>query len=136
MARIKKEQPAPETVGENIQGTENPPLQENGEQTTTVANIITKIIEAASTDIPRDNGETPAPAQGEKGADNKATPKKSEAKENKTIEIPENALATLKIYPEEKELYVDKFGGAFSIKTPSNVRLGAVLYQNPFYNKN
>lgn len=136
MARIKKEQPAPETVGENIQGTENPPLQENGEQTTNIADIIAETINDSFTDIPGDNEETPAPAQGEKGDNNKATPKKSEAKENKTIEIPENALATLKIYPEEKELYVDKFGGAFSIKTPSNVRLGAVLYQNPFYNKN
>ena len=77
-----------------------------------------------------------APEQAEEPAAPEAPTDKAEAVQDdaKFAAIPENALKVLKLYPDEPKLYVNKYGGAFSIDTPTAVRGGAVLYDNPFYN--
>lgn len=47
--------------------------------------------------------------------------------------IPDKALAYLRRHPEDKEVYIDKFGGVFPASIPKVFVTDAVLYQNPFY---
>lgn len=56
----------------------------------------------------------------------------SVATESKDV-IPNHVLAYLKRHTEEKEVYIDKLGGVFSVNTPKVFLKDAVLYQNPFY---
>lgn len=44
-------------------------------------------------------------------------------------------LGILKKYPNYKELYIDRSGGAYTIDTPSSLRLNTKLFKNPFYKK-
>ncbi|NDV63952.1 hypothetical protein [Bacteroides sp. 224] len=64
------------------------------------------------------------------------TPEVPKAK-NKTVEveIPDIAKAILQQYPNEKELYVDNWGGAFAKGTQPALVKNAILYKNPFYKK-
>lgn len=55
------------------------------------------------------------------------------AEESATSVIPDKALAYLRRHPEDKEVYIDKFGGVFPASTPKAFVKEAVLYQNPFY---
>lgn len=57
---------------------------------------------------------------------------KSETK-NATDDIPAKALAYLKRHPEDKEVYIDRYGGVFSANTPKVFVKDAVLYQNPYF---
>lgn len=57
----------------------------------------------------------------------------AEAEEPATPVIPDKALAYLRRHPEDKEVYIDKFGGVFPASTPKAFVKEAVLYQNPFY---
>lgn len=78
----------------------------------------------------------------EDAAKTKQAPSK-ETNENKTskeTEIPEPEISdevksVLKRFPDEKELYVDKFGGVYTKDTQSSLVKNATLYKNPFYNK-
>lgn len=47
--------------------------------------------------------------------------------------IPEDVKSVLKCFPDEEELYVSKFGGAFPKDSEPFVRGNAILYKNPFY---
>lgn len=50
-------------------------------------------------------------------------------------EIPANVKKVLACYPGYKELYVDRFGGVFPKGVQQNLVEGAILYQNPYFNK-
>lgn len=62
-------------------------------------------------------------------------PKKDkEVPMQQTSEQPEkHILEILKIYSCHKELYIDKYGGVFTLDTLPGIRKNAVKYQNPFY---
>ena len=49
--------------------------------------------------------------------------------------IPEYADKALKCFPNEEKLYVNKFGGVFTVNTKHSETDGAILYQNPYFNK-
>lgn len=51
-------------------------------------------------------------------------------------ELPDNIQRILKLYRNMPELYVDKFGGVFTVDTKPSIRGHAVLYKNPFYKSN
>lgn len=52
---------------------------------------------------------------------------------NAPAEIPAKALAYLKRHPEDKEAYIDRYGGVFASNTPKVFIKDAVLYQNPYF---
>lgn len=81
-----------------------------------------------SQDIQTTEVENPSPTQTiEKKKGKESSPQQtSEQPDKHVIEI-------LKIYSRHKELYVDKYGGVFTLDTPSEIRKNAVKYQNPFY---
>lgn len=82
-----------------------------------------------SQDVPAIEVENPSPTQTvekKKGKEAPSQPASSEQPDKQVIEI-------LKIYSRHKELYVDKYGGVFTLDTPPAIRKGAVKYQNPFY---
>lgn len=57
---------------------------------------------------------------------------KSETK-NASADIPAKALAYLKRHSEDKEVYIDRYGGVFLANTPKVLIKDAVLYQNPYF---
>lgn len=60
--------------------------------------------------------------------------KRSKTKGVKAEDLPENIKSALRAFPNHKELYINKFGGVFSVDTDEYaLGEGAVLYQNPFY---
>lgn len=48
-------------------------------------------------------------------------------------EIPEQALRVMKIFSSQPKMYINSFGGVFSVDTAEAIRGNAVLYDNPFY---
>ena len=48
-------------------------------------------------------------------------------------DIPSDVLKVLACFPNEYELYVNKFGGVFTKDTEHSVVAGAILYKNPYY---
>lgn len=55
------------------------------------------------------------------------------ANEGKETE-PESFIADiLRRFPSYPALYIDKYGGAFTLDTPVGIRRDAVQYTNPFY---
>lgn len=48
-------------------------------------------------------------------------------------EIPADVLKVLQCFPNEDELYINKFGGVFTKDTEPSVVAGAILYKNPYY---
>ncbi|MDR1119460.1 MAG: hypothetical protein LBM08_00905 [Dysgonamonadaceae bacterium] len=63
------------------------------------------------------------------------SPAQDNSKKVSEEEIPEEIKKILRQYSNEKELYVDKYGGAFVKKTQPALLKDAILYKNPFYNK-
>lgn len=49
--------------------------------------------------------------------------------------VPEFVDAILKVYRDQEELYVDKFGAAYTSNTPEHMRSGAILYKNKYFTK-
>lgn len=64
------------------------------------------------------------------------TSKKSKAEGATTAQskdIPSDVLKVLECFPNEDELYINKFGGVFTKDTEPSVVAGAILYKNPYY---
>lgn len=89
-----------------------------------------------------DNESEAAAAQSENIPETTVEQKKTKASkktsEGETIaaqseNIPEDVKSVLKCFPDEEELYVSKFGGAFPKDSEPFVRGNAILYKNPFY---
>lgn len=62
--------------------------------------------------------------------------KKSKAEGATTAQskdIPSDVLKVLECFPNEDELYINKFGGVFTKDTEPSVIAGAILYKNPYY---
>lgn len=57
------------------------------------------------------------------------------AKKETEVEIPENVLKILKLYPNMKELYVDAKGGVYTKSAPAQIVKGVTLYKNPYFKK-
>ena len=79
--------------------------------------------------------ETPAPAEVEN-----PTPETEEQAPEVITEqsvkedmIPEYAKRVLRMYPNVKEMYISRNGGAFPAETKQSLVGNAILYQNPFY---
>lgn len=83
------------------------------------------VVESESTDETK----TKTEKQDEEGLNN--TPDT-----NVVQEIPDNIQRILKIHRNMPELYIDKFGGVFTVDTKPSIRGNAVLYKNPFYKSN
>lgn len=60
---------------------------------------------------------------------------KIEEEKSYESEIPDEIKRVLKRFPKELELYVDKWGGAYTKDTSHHLIKNAILYKNPFYNK-
>lgn len=82
--------------------------------------------------------EQPNSVPKETAPENLDAPEESEAEtksetKNAPADIPAKALAYLKRHPEDKEVYIDRYGGVFSANTPKVLVKDAVLYQNPHF---
>ena len=74
--------------------------------------------------------------ENKKDSDTSGAPKDKPATKKKTeSEISDEAKAILSQYPNEQELYVDRWGGAFTKGTQPKLIKDAILYKNPYYNK-
>jgi hypothetical protein len=62
------------------------------------------------------------------------TPTKNE-KSASIEELPEAVNKILKLFVNEKELYIDKQGGVFYKHTKPALIKNAILYKNPYYHK-
>ena len=58
-----------------------------------------------------------------------------EGVQTKTPEVSEAVDAILKKFSQYDELYVDAVGGVYTKDSQPTLVEGAILYQNPYYNK-
>jgi hypothetical protein len=90
----------------------------------------TEVIESsAETEVvaPVETPETPTPETEEQA------PEVITEQSVKEDMIPEYAKRVLRMYPNVKEMYISRNGGAFPAETKQSLVGNAILYQNPFY---
>lgn len=126
MAKKKSTETAEATAPEVT--TVETPVQEVSEASTAEANQPEPTEVKTETET---NVETEATSHEEETATKQAPAEV--APEPVTPVIPDKALAYLRRHPEDKEVYIDKFGGVFPVSIPKVFVTDAVLYQNPFY---
>lgn len=116
MAKKKTEDAAPIEEEVNVIAGEN----------TEVENIKNETTAAQSEDIQEATVEQKKTKASKKTSEGETVTAQSE-------DIPEDVKSVLKCFPDEEELYVSKFGGAFPKDSEPFVRGNAILYKNPFY---
>jgi len=121
MKRKNEETPV-DGVEENVVGeeaqTKTPEVSEN-------------LADAVETPATPQNVTDEQPSQEEKSTGK--TGKRST--KSKTPEVSEAVDAVLKKFPQYDELYVDAVGGVYTKDSQLSLVEGAILYQNPYYNK-
>ena len=129
MAKKKTEAPTVENPAEVEQtaATQEAQTQETVE---TPANEEEAKVETPANE---ETSETPNEEKTDEAPKEAATTGKK-AKENKAkTEIPQAVHKILKLFPNEKALYVDTYGGVFTADTKPSEIGTAILYQNPYY---
>lgn len=104
-------------VGEEVQ-TKAPEVSENPSDAKE-----TPATPQNATDEQPSQEEKPTGKTGKKGAKSKAP------------EVSEAVDAVLKKFPQYDELYIDAVGGVYTKDSQPSLVEGAILYQNPYYNK-
>ncbi len=104
-------------AGEEVQ-TKTPEVSENPSDAEEAP-----AVEQNATDEQPSQEEKPTGKTGKRGA------------KSKTPEVSEAVDAVLKRFPQYEELYVDAVGGVYTKDSQPTLVGGAILYQNPYYNK-
>lgn len=87
----------------------------------------TEIVAPVEAPAPADTQENPTPETEEQASE---VITEQSVKEDM---IPEYAKRVLRMYPNVKEMYISRNGGAFPAETKQSLVGNAILYQNPFY---
>lgn len=87
----------------------------------------TEVVAPAETPTPVETQENPTPETKEQA------PEVITEQSVKEDMIPEYAKRVLRMYPNVKEMYISRNGGAFPAETKQSLVGNAILYQNPFY---
>jgi hypothetical protein len=97
----------------------------------------TEVIEnSAETEIVAPACENPAQTEAQESPAPEIEQQESEVITEQTVKedmIPDYAKRVLRLYPNMKEMYISRNGGAFPADTKQSLVGNAILYQNPFY---